>query len=167
MSISVATTRPIEEVALFNPAFLALLARRAAEEHERRSGGRALPTALAYVVVPLALHGPTRRALPSNVTAQMGEWIRAHPVATAGLGQRARVLRPLVSAGLRMGLAHGLLQAEAEAGAVRARALPRRPRGMVRSGEVDACIDKAGYLGRWFSEQPDATTVMALWGLRA
>jgi Family of unknown function (DUF6521) len=164
MSVSVAETRPIEELALFNAAFLALLARRAADEHERRSGGRALPTILAYVIVPLALHGPTRRTLPSNVTAQMGEWIRAHPEAAAGLGERARVVRPLVSAGLRLGLAHGLLAAEA--GTLRANALPRRPRGMARSVEVDECIDKAGFLGRWFSEQPDPVTTVALWGLR-
>lgn len=164
MSVSVAGTRPIEEMALFNPAFLALLCRRAADEHERRSSGRSLPTMLAYVVVPLALHGPTRRALPSNVTAQMGEWIRAHPEAAAGLGERARALRPLVSAGLRLGLAHGLLTAEA--GALQANRLPRRPRGMARTAEVDECIDKAGFLGRWFSEQRDPVTTLALWGLR-
>lgn len=164
MSTTVTESRPIEEAALFNSAFLALLARRAAEEHERRSNGRALPTILAYLALPLVLHGPTRRALPSNVTAQMGEWIRAHPEAAVGLGRRAAALRPYVSTGLRLGLIHGLLVAEA--GALRAGALPRRPRGMSRSAEVDACIDKAGFLGRWLSGQPDPTTVMAWWGLR-
>lgn len=164
MSVSVAETRPVEELALFNPAFLALLVRRAADEHEQRSGGRGLPTMLAYIVVPLVLHGPTRRTLPSNVTAQMGEWIRAHPEAAAGLGQRAQALRPLVSAGLRLGLAQGLLSTEA--GALRANTLRRRPRRMARTVEVDECIEKAGFLGRWLSEQPDALTTMALWGLR-
>lgn len=164
MSITVTDTRPVEELALFNAAFLALLARRAADEHVRRSGGRPLPTVLAYLALPLALHGPTRRTLPSNVTAQMGEWIRSHPEAAAGLGGRARALRPLVSAGLRLGLAHGLLTADA--GTVRANALRRRPRGMARSVEVDECVDKAGFLGRWFSEQPDPVTALALWGLR-
>jgi hypothetical protein len=157
-------TRPVEELALFNAAFLALLIRRAADEHERRSGGRALPTLLAYLALPLALHGPTRRTLPNNVTAQMGEWIRAHPEAAAGLGERARALRPLISTGLRLGLAHGVFTAHT--GTLRANALPRRPRAMTRSVEVDGCIDKAGFLGRWFSEQPDPVTTLALWGLR-
>lgn len=164
MSIAVADTRPVEELALFNAAFLALLVRRAAEEHERRSGGRPLPTMLAYLALPLALHGPTRRQLPNNVTAQMGEWIRAHPDAAAGLADRARALLPLVSSGLRLGLAHRLLIAET--GTVRASAMARRPRGMARSTEVEECIDKAGFLGRWFSEQPDPVTTLALWGLR-
>ena len=158
------TPRPVEEEALFNPAFLASLIRSGAADYEHRSGGRTLPVALAYLIVPLALHGPTRRALPSNVTAQMGEWIQAHPEAVFGLGDRARALRPLVSAGVRLGLRHGLLVGDA--GTLTAQALPRRPRGMSRTDEVDACVAKAGFLGRWFSEQPDADTVLALWGLR-
>lgn len=165
MSVDVTESRPIEEIALFNPAFLALLAHQAADQHAARSGGSALPTPLVYVAVPLVLHGPTRRSLPGNVTTQMGEWIRAHPEAALGLGRRARALRPLISPGLRLGLTHGLLAAEN--GALRARVLPRRRRGMARSAEVDACLNKAGFVGRWFSEQPDLTTTMALWGLRA
>jgi hypothetical protein len=160
-----APSRPLEEEALFNPAFLSLLVHAAAGEHSRRSIGRALPVVLAYLVVPLALHGPTRRSLPTNVRAQMGEWIRVHPEAVLGLADRARALRPLVSAGVRLGLVHGVLRAGdrgIDAGAPR-----RRPQGMVRSTEVDACIAKAGFLGRWFAEQPDSTTTMALWGLRA
>jgi hypothetical protein len=157
-------TQPVEEFALFNAAFLALLARRAADEHERRSGGRPLPAVLVYLALPLALHGPTRRTLPSYVTAQMGEWIRAHPEAVAGLDERAQRLRPLISAGLRLGLAYGLLLPDT--GALRAVGLPRRPRTMARSPEVDECIEKAGFLGRWFSEQSDPLTTLALWGLR-
>lgn len=164
MNVTAPDPRPIEEVALFNPAFLALMVRRTADEHERRSGGRPLPAVLVYLALPLALHGPTRRKLPGNVTTQMGEWIRSHPDAAVGLGARARALRPLVSAGMRLGLRHGLIVSEG--GAVRSGTLPRRPRGMARSDEVDACIDKAGFLGRWFSEQTDAITTLALWGLR-
>lgn len=164
MSVGLVNARPIEEIALFNPAFLALLARQAADQHAVRSGGRPLPTPLVYVAVALVLHGPTRRSLPSNVTTQMGEWIRANPEASLGLGQRARALRPLISAGLRLGLKRGLLSAEN--GALRAGTLPRRPRGMARSEEVDACLNKAGFVGRWFSGQTDLTTTMALWGLR-
>lgn len=157
--------RPLEEEALFNPAFLAVMLHAAADEHSKRSRGRGLPILLAYLVLPLALHGPTRRSLPRGVTAQLGEWVRAHPEALAGLDERARALRPLVSAGLRLGLAHGALRSGD--GVIEPGPLRRRPRGMARSPEVDECIAKAGFLGRWFSEQPDAQTVMALWGLRA
>jgi hypothetical protein len=60
---------------------------------------------------------------------------------------------------------HGLLRAQR--GTIDAAALRRRPRGMARSDDVDACLAKAGFLGRWFAEQPDPMTAMAWWGLRA
>lgn len=72
MSTAAVDTRPFEEEALFNPAFLALVVRDAAAEHMKRSEGQGLPTMLAYLMTPLALHGPTRRSLPNNVRAQMG-----------------------------------------------------------------------------------------------
>jgi len=159
-----APMRPVEEEALFNPALLSVLLHHAAGEHARRSEGRALPTILVYLIVPLALHGPTRRALPANVTAQMGEWIRAHPEALAGLHARAQSLRPHVSSAVSFALTHDVLRAGPEG--VRAGSLQRRPRGMPRSAEVDECVAKAGFLGRWFSEQGDPLTTLALWGLR-
>ena len=158
------STRPFEEEALFNPAFLALVVHAAAADHEQRSGGQGLPVVLAYVITPLALHGPTRRTLPSNATAQMGEWIRSHPEALLCLSNRARALRSLVSAGIDLGLFHGLLRAQS--GRISASALGRRPRGMARSDEVDSCLAKAAFLGRWFADQPDPVTAIAWWGLR-
>ncbi|MEA2371318.1 MAG: hypothetical protein QOH12_1712 [Solirubrobacteraceae bacterium] len=164
MSSAIVETRPVEELALFNPAFLALMLHRAVEEHESRSAGRPMPSVLSYLIAPVALHGPTRRALPINVRSQMGEWVRSHPEASLGLGNRARARRPLVSDGLRLGLQHGLLSTDGPG--MRSSRLPRRPRGMARTTEVDKCIEKAGFLGRWFSEQPDSITTLALWGLR-
>ena len=164
MSTQAVITRPVEEEALFNPAFLALVVRAAAAEHEERSRGRGIPVVLAYLVAPLALHGPTRRTLPSNVTAQMGEWIRNHPEALVDLADHARALRPFVSAGIRLGLTYDVL--DSRDGAIKAKTLRRRPRGMARSEDAEACIGKAGFLGRWFAEQPDPLTAMAWWGVR-
>jgi hypothetical protein len=164
MSSATVDTRPFEEEALFNAAFLALVVRDAAADHVERSGGRGLPIALAFLIPPLALHGPTRRSLPGNVTAQMGEWTRGHPEALVGLAERARALRPLVSSGIRLGLVHGLLRSSDAA--LEAAPLRRRPRGMVRSEDVDACLAKSRFLGRWFAEQSDPITAMAWWGLR-
>lgn len=164
MSAAAVDTRPFEEEALFNSAFLALIVREAVADHMKRSDGRGLPTVLAYLISPLALHGPTRRALPGNATSQMGEWTRGHPEALIGLNDRARALRPLVSGGIRLGLVHGVLRSSG--GTLEAAPLGRRPRGMARSEDVDACLAKSRFLGRWFAEQPDPITAMAWWGLR-
>jgi hypothetical protein len=155
--------RPFEEESLFNPAFLALIYHSSSKDHEARST-RGLPIVLAYLVAPLALHRPTREALPSNVTSQMGEWIRAHPVLLLELPNRSRALRPLVSAGIRFGLRHRVLRSED--GRLFSGDLRRRPRNLPRSTDVEDCLACAAFLGRWFSEQPDPVTTLALWGLR-
>jgi hypothetical protein len=157
--------RPFEEEALFNPALLSLLLRESAAQFSERSGGRELPAVLAYLIAPVALHGPTRHVLPTHVTAQMGEWVRAHPGALVDLPNRARSLRPLVSTAACFGLRHGVL--EGEDGVLRAGSVKRRPHGMPKSADIDDCLSRAGFLGRWFSEQTDATTTLAIWGLRA
>jgi hypothetical protein len=157
--------RPFEEEALFNAAFVSLLLREAAKHHDERSRGLALPVILAYLVAPLALHRPTRQVLPTYVTAQMGEWVRAHPAILVDLADRARSLRPLVSAGACFGLRYGVLQSDDSA--LRAGSLKRRPRGMPQSADVADCMARAGFLGRWFADQADVTTTLAIWGLRA
>jgi hypothetical protein len=157
--------RPFEEEALFNPAFLSLLLRESATQFSKRSGGRSLPVVLAYLIAPVALHGPTRQVLPTHVNAQMGEWVRAHPGVLVDLPNRARSLRPLVSIAACFGLRHGVL--DGEEGVLRAGTVKQRPRSMAKSADVDDCFSRAGFLGRWFSEQTDATTTLAIWGLRA
>lgn len=157
--------RPVEEEALFNPAFMSLLLREGAKQHGDRSGGDGLPVSLAYLIVPLALHRRTRESLPSNVRTQMGEWVRAHPAVLTDLASRARSLRPLVSAGVCFGLRYGVLHGER--GVLDAGTVKRRPRNMPQSADVAACLASAGFLGRWFAQQADPATTLAVWGLRA
>lgn len=163
MSTAAPRVRPFEEEALFNPAFLALVLHRVAKEHEQR-GGLAMPVVLAYLVPPLALHRATREALPGVATSQMGEWIRSNPLLITTLAERARSLRPLVSSALCMGLRHGALVTDGSN--VRAGHLKRRTPGFPSSQDAADCLTAAGFLGRWFAEQPDPVTVLALWGLR-
>jgi hypothetical protein len=156
-------TRPFEEEALFNPAFLSLLIRESAKEH-KTNGDRPLPTILAYLLAPLALHRPTRDALPTYVTTQVGEWVHQHPELLVDLDNHARSLRPFVSAAACFGLRHGVLMAETDG--LGAGIVKRRPQGMPRDADVQDCLRCAGFLGRWFARQPDAVTLLAIWGLR-
>jgi hypothetical protein len=163
LSVALREVRPFEEEALFNPAFLALVIRSSAKEHEER-GGRGMPVVLAYVVAPLALHRATREGLPTGVTSQMAEGIRSNPLLVVDLADRARALRPLVSAGICIGLRHAALHSDGNR--LRAGTLKRRSRELPRSAEVEGCLSRAGFVGRWFAEQPDPATTLALWGLR-
>lgn len=158
------SSTPLEEEALFNPAFIAVLIFGAIKEYESRGSKLPMPLALPYLIAPVALHRPTREALPSRVNAQMGEWVQSHPELIVHLALHAQSLRSLVSTGICFGLRSGVLANED--GALRAGRLMRRPRGMVTSADVNSCIAASNFLGRWFALQGDAGTILAIWGLR-
>lgn len=154
-----------EEVALFNPAYLARLLHAAANDYEK-AVERAMPVEYAFLAVPLVLHKPTRDDLPTNASAQMHAWIREHPRHMARLDRRVVCMLPFVGMAVRFGLQHGVLTSAD--GRIGAGSVRRRPRGYAEfeSTEVQTCLRVAGFLGRWFARQPDNATVLALWGLR-
>jgi hypothetical protein len=154
-----------EEVALFNPAFLARILHAAASDYEK-TVKRAMPVALAFLAIPLVLHKPTRDDLPTNAASQMHAWIREHPRHMARLDTRVVGMRPFVGVAVRFGVQHGLLTSAD--GRLGAGSVKRRQRGHtdLESVEVQTCLRVASFLGRWFARQPDTATLLALWGLR-
>jgi len=154
-----------EEIALFNPAFLSVLTYDATSDFQK-SASNPLPVVLPYLILPLALHRPTREDLPSTVAAQMQNWIQEHPRHLVDLDRRVVGLKPFVSASLRLALTHGVLTTER--GRLMTGRLARRRRGApeTESDEVAACRRTARFCGRWFARQPDVGTLLALWGLR-
>ncbi len=154
-----------EEVALFNPAFIARLLHAATSDYEK-AHERALPVALAFLAVPLLLHKPTRDDLPRHASSQMQAWIREHPRHIVGLDTRVVGMRPFVGVAVRFALQHGVLTSAD--GRLGAGLVKRRPRGHaeLESAEVQTCLRVASFLGRWFARQPDTATLLALWGLQ-
>lgn len=153
-----------EEMALFNPAFLARLLHGTAHEYEKPSGN-GLPVPLAFLSVPLALHKPTRDDLPRTSAALMQKWIREHPRHMARLSSRVLGLRPFTGLAIRFGIEHGVLTSQG--GLLSGGSLLRRPRNLssFETAEIEECMKAAQFLGRWFARQPDAATALAWWGL--
>lgn len=158
--------RPREEANLLNPMFLAQLVDRAATGH-RDLLGRGIPWTLVYLALPAVLHQETREALPRDVRGDMAGWTRAHPLLVAGLADRARGIRPLVSEALLFGLTHGLIRRQGAA--IESGRLARRsPRLSWREPTDDfrACATRAAFFGRWCAGSGTPATIYALWGLR-
>lgn len=154
-----------EEVALFNPAFLARLVRATVVDYVR-AAAPSMPVPLAFLVVPLVLHKPTREDLPTHASSQMQRWIREHPRHLAQLNARVLAMRPFTGLAVRFGVQHGVLtsaQGRIGSGTVKRR---QRGHGELESAEVDSCLHAASFSGRWFARQPDTATLLALWGLR-
>ena len=154
-----------EEVALFNPAFLVALLHGALTDYEKATE-RGMAPHLPFLLLPLALHRPTRADLPVLASAQMHKWIRENPRHLVGLDARVVGLRPFVGMAVRFGATHGVI--DVRRADLRAGILNRRPIGFAaaETEDVKGCSSAARFLGRWFARQPDSATLLALWGLR-
>lgn len=85
-SVSVSTDGPSfpgfrfpEAAALFNPALGAVIIHFAARGHADDSGA-GMPWLAAFLVMPFALHQPTRSTLPRDIRTSMASWVTVHPV---------------------------------------------------------------------------------------
>lgn len=153
-----------ETGSLFNPAFCAMLLHRAAKEYEAKSG-KPLPVVYAFIVLPCALHLPTRDSLPSSTATSMWGWVRSHPVLLGDFAERARNFRSFTAAAVRFGLQCGALTGEL--GSLRAGTLRRRPRDLRPTNDWQDCVQAAQFLGRWLAAvSSDEATVLAQWGVR-
>lgn len=153
--------RPLEEVGLLNPAFLAVLVNEAATGHHDE-GGTALPFPLAFLAVPVVIHEPTRAALPYTVRTSVDTWLQRQPAARVTIPPLAAELVPWIREAIRFGMRRGALGVEH--GGVTLTSLGRRP-PRSSTQDLDLCRDRARHVGRWFARAGDPHTTLALWGL--
>jgi hypothetical protein len=153
--------RPAERETLFNPRFVALLLAHAAAGHEDRTEA-AMPLSLCFLVAPVVLHGPTRRALPRRVTTKPGAWLDEHPLLRAGFAMRARSTAPFVRAGLREGLRAGMLDLVGDG----VLGHPPQRRGVNLSAEVDEILKRAAFAGGWLGLAGPPAGSFAMWRVR-
>lgn len=153
-----------ETSALFNPAFCAVLLNKASTGYEAKTS-QAMPLTFAFLMLPSALHKPTRDALPSTTAASMWSWVRGNPLLLMDFADRVRTFRPFTSAAISYGLRHGVLTGTV--GALSAGILGRRPRSLHPTEDWLACLKAAEFLGKWFGgSDTDEATLLAQWGVR-
>lgn len=156
-------SRPIEIANLLNPAFGSLLIRETAVEYEKTTKV-GLPYAVAFLVLPLSLHRPTREALPSTSKSLLHAWIQEHPAIQALVPERTRRLRLFSREAILFGLQNGVLKV-AEDGRLQN---ARKGKVSFSNDAVDArnALAAAGLLGRWFGKVSDPSLIFAMWGMR-
>jgi len=121
-----------------------------------------MPLALAFLCLPVVLHGDTRRALPKSSLANLNNWLLQNRVATAGFGSRARSMLPYTREALLFGAARGVLQVTAEG----LRVAGITPAKLSRqSTELQEYAKAARNLGMWFAAAGSPSTIYALWGV--
>ena len=167
MSMHAWNSRVVEEAFLFNPAFCAAILGKASTEFAKKSG-QPLPFSLCFLILPIVLHRATRSALPHSTITSVLAWIqdnREHLVDFAG---RVQHLASITREAILFGVQHGTLSIASD-GAIQCGASylsPTEKRTGLFTDEARDCIERAGFLGRWFAAAGTATVIYAAWGVR-
>jgi hypothetical protein len=164
MTIVLWSDRPVEQARLLNPAFLAALIWSCSEGYGSINA-QGMPYPLSFITMPIVLHKSTRENLPRSISTSLAAWLGENPQVHVRFAERATSLVPIIKEGMLFGSNGQMLNVSS----FRIVAAPR-PRSMARflresSDEVQDCMAKAKFVGRWFASSGDYTTVMNLLGV--
>lgn len=159
--------RTVEEANLFNPAFCAMLLGKASKEYAKKGHGQ-LPFPLSFVILPLVLHPRTRAALPYSTVTSLPSWTQDHRADLVELGLHARVLLPYTREAIMFGLGSKSLAIDASGNmhVGPKYVTPTEKKTELFTAEVRDCLDRAGFVGRWFSAAGDAATIFSTLGVK-
>jgi hypothetical protein len=158
--------RVIEEANLFNPAFCATLLVKAVEEFGKKAG-RPFPFALTFLVLPIVLHRGTREALPGSTTTSLLPWLQDNRQHLVDFPIRVRRLRAITQEAILFGIQHQTLALSPDGGltmGAKRQAVTER-RTPLFTVEARGCVDRAGFMGRWFAAAGTTATIFASWGV--
>ncbi len=160
------TERVIEEAYLFNPAFGATLIAQAVDDY-RDKAKRPLPFAVAFLVLPIVLHEGTRKALPKSTLTAFLPWAQEHRESLVGFAERVRQLQDVTRESILFGLQTEILAVEDDGSLVvgakrKGVTLKRTP---LFTDEVYECVERSGFLGRWFAASGPAANIFSAWGV--
>jgi hypothetical protein len=123
-----------------------------------------MPVTFAFLILPSALHKPTRDALPGTTAASMWSWLRSNPVILMDFASRVQAFRPFTGAAISYGLRRTALTSSP--GSIAVGNLGRRPRTLRPTTDWTDCVKAAEFLGRWFGgSDSDEATTLAYWGV--
>ena len=159
--------RVVEEANLLNPAFCVALLAKTTQEYGKK-GGQQFPFALSFLVLPIVLHRQTRSYLPASTHTALLPWIQDHRDLLVNFQRRVLGLRGITREALAFGLQHQALVLSVDGcltlGSKHRSATERRT-GLF-TDEARECVDRAGFLGRWFFAAGTTATIYAAWGVR-
>jgi ABC-three component (ABC-3C) system Middle Component 3 len=158
--------RVIEEANLFNPAFCATLLGKAVEEFNKKTG-RSFPFALAFLVLPIVLHRGTREALPGPTITSILAWLQDNRQHLVGFPMRVKRLRTITREAILFGVQHQTLALSPDGGLTRGpkRQVVTEKRTPLFTVEARDCVDRAGFMGRWFAVAGTTAAIFASWGI--
>ena len=156
--------RPDEEARNLNPAFCGeLISRAVVEYHKVRQ--EPFNLAVAYLVLPLSLHEPTREVLPIRANVAFVTWVIQHSPLLVDFPERLIKLQPITREALLFSIRYKI-SALNEGGLVPGSnpikvTVNQKP----TTEEVSDVRNCACMLGRWFARQASNATILRGFGV--
>lgn len=160
------SNRAVEEANLFNPAFCAVLLANSVEEFDKKSK-QPFPFALAFLVLPVVLHRSTRTALPGSTITSLATWIQEHREQLVNFSGRVQSLRAITREAILFGTQHQTLAIGelGDLGVGTRKQSATEKRTPLFTEEARECLERAGFLGRWFAAAGTLATIYSAWGI--
>ena len=156
--------RPIEVANLFNPAFCSILLREAVRAYQNKHDA-GMPYILAFLILPLVLHKPTRDALPSTTRTKMHVWLQNKPETRIGFANRIKQLTPITKEAIIFSMQSDLLTFN-DGGKLVLVAKRFKSPTWANNSEPTLCYKKSQFLGRWLAQVGNTSTILTMWGMR-
>ena len=148
---------------LINPAFCSALIRETilGYSHECKQN---MPYVLTFLVLPLILHKRTRDLFPRAISTKFHSWVHSHQGIMIGFHERTSTLVPFSKEAIYWCLSSGLL--ESCEGGVLSAPKTKSSIQLPDNSESIHCVNKAHFLGRWFTRAGEPSTIYAILGIR-
>lgn len=148
-----------------NPAFCGALLMSAIKAYQGEKESR-LPLLLAYLVLPIVLHGPSRAIMPRDKRTHFHLWITRYPQIRVGLPERCRALLPFTSDGIEYLLHHRIISFKGTA--ILTCETVAKPEQKLTSASEDTklCFKAARLIGNWFGASYSVSRIYFMLGVR-
>ncbi|MGN6143061.1 MAG: three component ABC system middle component [Mesorhizobium sp.] len=156
--------RPTEEANIFNPAFCGELLCRSVGEYYKKAG-QPMSVALAFVVLPVALHRGSRHQLPKMASTAFAGWVATHDNVIAELPLLVERLRPVVREAMIFSIRQNRLAVQGGGLVPGSSKLSSTTKATISTDDTDQARSAAMLLGRWFGAQGDAPSVLQGFGV--
>lgn len=147
---------------LINPAFCSTLLAIAVDEYYKKST-KDFPFTLAYIVLPLLLHKPTRIKIPTTTHSTFSTWLENYPIVRIDYYKNILELKTYINEAILFGSNNGVLKIVDDSIKSNLR-LNAKLRAFMNeeSIEIKDFFTKSSILGKWFGNLDSPSLIYSL-----
>lgn len=156
--------RPVEVANLLNPAFCSIVLDEAISGYQTETqNGFDYP--LSVLILPITLHERTSNLLPKKISTKMHVWIKDHPEVQVNFADRTKRLVTYTREAIIFGIQGKLFDLSPNGRLIVSRKTIKMPSSWKDSQELLSYLEAARFVGRWFAQAKDITTIYFMWGI--